>query len=570
MPSTSNTTESEWQWNPYKVLGIFPERTDFFCVGRAVSKGNARCRKRIDTEDIHDACIILNNLATEGPEDPKLQRRLHTLAQLTLCKDWHQDQRWQVVQNWTAVVQEWMNEKGEVLVLQKEAQARQKKISQLGTRLEEQDQELKTSRSTCAHQRLLRYAMEDKFSETTKRLNTKCQEYEELQAQVTESKEFGSQMEAKWKSAQKMVEVANRRLTESAEEAETYANDLQIIIDRGAKEIQDLRKELENAQIKAEEESSGKWEAWDLERIEQQQELEKLQKDLIAKEAVLKMTNDELQKKVAQRKLDSEQAIGKLQILDFQIRRLRAEGDESAKRATNQQRRLQRHIKSLQHEVQKRKEENQNLENDVETLRIEHSNSTHEFQQSLDASTAQIDRLKTETREAKNREEALQQDIKQLQTQFDTVLADSKAEGELLQAEFLTLQVELSKARHGLDESTTQTKFLQSQLEHTKDEFLKAQDDQRKTVEHLESVLEVEEKKSQGLACDVERISREKESLADDVEEIKRRLNELNPSGLERGWLLLLSLQPWKITFRSLKDFETGKSCQVEDAAQQV
>ncbi|KAL8829318.1 MAG: hypothetical protein Q9170_006223 [Blastenia crenularia] len=520
MPYTSNTPGSKWQWNPYKVLDIHPESTDFFCVGRAVSRGNARCRMRIDSEDIHDACIILDKLATEGPEDSNLKSRLQTLARLTLCKDWHQNQIRQTVQFWTDVVKDWLDEKEELRALRKKVEASQRKMSSLDACIKDRDDELKTLRSACKRESRSRHDIEVRLSETTHSLSAKCQEYQELHALNLESRNLSSHMEANWLSALKMVEVSNQQLAQSAEEADTYAKDLQDVIDRSAKEIQDLQKEIEDAHKMAEKYSSAR-EAWDLQRMEQQQELELLRQNLRNKEECFRMANDDLQEEIARRKQDGEQAMEECGILRDQLRRLRTEADESTKRATSKEEQLQKDITTLEDVAQQKEKKNQDLSGEIVTLRTEHSDTTHKFQESLDALAAQRDRLKTEARNAYDREEALHQTAKQLQMQSDIALAAAKAEANGPSAEASALHKELSETRQALNESTDETRLLHFQIDHAKDESLKAQNDHQKTVDHLKSILVAEQNRSEELATNVEHISCETKMLADEVEETK-------------------------------------------------
>ncbi|KAI4185191.1 MAG: hypothetical protein L6R41_004277 [Letrouitia leprolyta] len=519
--NTSNSSDDGWQWNPYKVLNLYPERADFFCVGRSVSKGKARCRKRINTQEIWAACNILDRLAVEGPEDPNFQRRLQVLAQSTLCQDWHQDQVWQIVQDWRVVAQEWLDEKEELRKLQKQAKAYQKKLRKLEARIDDRNRKLKKSKSAYQRESRSRQVLEVRLAEMTETLDAKCQEYQDLQSKNVKSQESGAEMETKWQLAIKMVEVAERRLATSTEEAEIYAKDLQDIIERGAKEIQDLQKEIEEAHSMAEKDSGDKWEARDLERIQQEQEIEVLRKGLNGKEESLKIAKEQLQEEIMQRILETDEAIEERKGLEDQLRRLNSKAEEDARRAISTEEQLRNCITIMEDEAQLKHEENYNLMSELDILRAEHSKSAQELKQLQGALAAKIDQMRTDANNAHDREEALHKKVEQLQLDYETALAEAKAEGQNLRAEASTLRTDLSEANQALDELTIEAKQLYAQLDTARDESMKARNDHRKEADHLESTLVAEQKKSEGLATNLEYIYREKQTVELEVEEVR-------------------------------------------------
>ena len=86
-------------WEPYEVLGLDPDVKNT-CVGRAPSKGNAPCRRQVCLADRKLACNALNAMALRSPSKitPK---SLEKLACLLLCKNYHQYQISEMVEDWT-------------------------------------------------------------------------------------------------------------------------------------------------------------------------------------------------------------------------------------------------------------------------------------------------------------------------------------------------------------------------------------------------------------------------------------------------------------------------------------
>ncbi|KAL8723624.1 MAG: hypothetical protein Q9181_007240 [Wetmoreana brouardii] len=502
MSSISKTTDTEWQWNPYKILNIDPEHPDFFCVGRSTSKGNARCRKRIDSEDIHDACIILDKMATDGPEDPKLQKRLQILARLTLCKDWHQNQSIQIVHAWTQRIQEWLDESEELRKLQKQQKAYRKETPVLKERIDELCHELKKIRTANEREIRLRHNEEAKHKELSDSLAAKSQECEALQVQLTTSQDYGERLEKKSKHTVRDLEAVRRQLENATEEGQAYTKDLQDVIDRGAKEIQDLRKELEDARRKAEDDVHDNWKRWEFQRVELQEQTDQLRLDLTDKSKSLAMLQHDLAAKTA---------------------RWGVQEDEYILKAFDTELRLQERIQQLEKQKEEDEEKRQRLERDLEDLRTQNSTITHDFEISYASLTAEVDRLRAEAIKESYVGQMLSDEVALLQSQFEKTTKNAKAEGERLRAEISTLHRDLSRESEVVNDSRLKAGELQCQMERVDSEALQAHDDYRKQVDHLQSRCAEEQKVSEGIRADLKRVTREKAVLRDDSWAIKVR-----------------------------------------------
>ncbi len=106
-------------WNPYRVLDITtPNSYNMFCVGRATSRWNARCRWHIEGATYAEVLSILHEMATRQPS--QVGDLLPQLAQLSLCQDWHRGQRYEVVARWTALIRDVAEEFEHTSALQEE------------------------------------------------------------------------------------------------------------------------------------------------------------------------------------------------------------------------------------------------------------------------------------------------------------------------------------------------------------------------------------------------------------------------------------------------------------------
>jgi hypothetical protein len=92
-------------WDPDKTLNIDAfDNDDMFCVGVAVSRGNARCRWRITGDRHNKVCSILNEMGTKPPTEISGSKLLSRLAKLSLCEEQHQHQNRDVLERWDDLI----------------------------------------------------------------------------------------------------------------------------------------------------------------------------------------------------------------------------------------------------------------------------------------------------------------------------------------------------------------------------------------------------------------------------------------------------------------------------------
>jgi hypothetical protein len=93
-------------WNPDKRLNINAfANNDMFCVGMAVTRGNARCRWRVTGDKHSKVCNLLDKIGKEEPMEIFNSNDLLRLAKLSLCEERHQYQVYDIVGRWNNVIQ---------------------------------------------------------------------------------------------------------------------------------------------------------------------------------------------------------------------------------------------------------------------------------------------------------------------------------------------------------------------------------------------------------------------------------------------------------------------------------
>jgi len=91
------------KWDAYQTLNI-TNRHDYgmTCVG--LNRYGKRCRWDIPDDKYERVYSILDELETKAPSDAASS--FSRLAQLSLCQDWHQNQAFTKIREWTTAVQE--------------------------------------------------------------------------------------------------------------------------------------------------------------------------------------------------------------------------------------------------------------------------------------------------------------------------------------------------------------------------------------------------------------------------------------------------------------------------------
>jgi chromosome segregation ATPase len=94
-------------WNPDKTLNTNAfDNNDMFCVGVAVSRGNARCRWRITGDRHNKVCSILDEMGTRPPTEISGSKLLSRLAKLGLCEEQHRHQVRDILDRWEEVIED--------------------------------------------------------------------------------------------------------------------------------------------------------------------------------------------------------------------------------------------------------------------------------------------------------------------------------------------------------------------------------------------------------------------------------------------------------------------------------
>jgi chromosome segregation ATPase len=94
-------------WNPDKTLNINAwDNNEMFCVGVAVSRGNARCRWRISGERHDKVCLILDEMGRRPPREISGSKLLSRLAKLSLCEEQHRRQQPDVLERWEDMIED--------------------------------------------------------------------------------------------------------------------------------------------------------------------------------------------------------------------------------------------------------------------------------------------------------------------------------------------------------------------------------------------------------------------------------------------------------------------------------
>lgn len=157
MASSLSLSSRRNLWDPYQVLDVYPNSRNSSCVGLAKTTGR-RCRWSFYSEQYGDSQIAtavrqLDSMAAVHPSNVT-PAQLHSLAQNTLCRDFHQGQAYDVEREWRATIDAHVRENGEMLALAGEV--RQLAIDMVREReaaeadVEEARRALEASQSRCS------------------------------------------------------------------------------------------------------------------------------------------------------------------------------------------------------------------------------------------------------------------------------------------------------------------------------------------------------------------------------------------------------------------------------------
>lgn len=317
-------------WDPYRVLNIYPNDPGFTCVGIAKSTGS-RCRWTFDSEQfrISQRATVVKSLKSMSEMQPSdiTPAALYSLAQSTLCRDFHQWQANAKSTEWKAKVEGYLREHSErpaVFTLVKQLRyepdgmeqlqngiAKLNDASEQEIKLERMTAELKTSqtrwsemtennnkleRDQAANSRdvaMLRLQLTE-FQTKAKTLDERNVEIEELRKQLEErNANFGKDIAAGRKeiaSLKAKNQDRERALDERARTSEEEAQTLRQQLEASSGELAILR------EAKASSEERARLSEEDVERVHQ--ELQELQDSNARQEALEAKNSKDLRRKL--------------------------------------------------------------------------------------------------------------------------------------------------------------------------------------------------------------------------------------------------------------------------------
>ena len=114
----ASTSYSRILWDPFKVLDVYPNVSGSTCIGvnRSREKAGTRCGWRFashqfDPSELAAAKRRLDAMSEMHPSEVT-SAELHSLAQIALCRDYHQSQAYEVEARWRAKIQAYLREHG--------------------------------------------------------------------------------------------------------------------------------------------------------------------------------------------------------------------------------------------------------------------------------------------------------------------------------------------------------------------------------------------------------------------------------------------------------------------------
>lgn len=217
------------QWDPRKILGLYPLAENFTCVGAAVSKGNSRCGLKISLGAREAASTILNSMDEEmGPVTP--DDVLLRLAKLLLCQNYHQCQANEKTQEWSAKITEatqeflaWFELETTIQVLEDDKEDME--ISMERLKQESAAQSRRANRAIDQAKKL-KTMLEDLISQRSdlqSAHDTLQKEFEELQEDQIETKEKKKALSKKFSATKKAAKERETELVEKLSTAKQVA-----------------------------------------------------------------------------------------------------------------------------------------------------------------------------------------------------------------------------------------------------------------------------------------------------------------------------------------------------------
>ncbi|KAK1974614.1 hypothetical protein LZ30DRAFT_827350 [Colletotrichum cereale] len=213
-------------WDPANLLQIVGQErhAEIRCVGRAMSRGGARCRWTVDYERRIQIEAKLEQMAGETPADITTGE-LRDLAELCLCRDWHSHQQEDTVRHWRGVVLRAAEIHGTMKAELSREQNR--KITKLQDELRAKEADLQRSREQYR-------SLEREFD------STRCAQAKMLESQENELLEIRQQL----KSATENVKHLKTLISDHHQRLEQTITSLSKEMARRISTLEDEKKEL--------------------------------------------------------------------------------------------------------------------------------------------------------------------------------------------------------------------------------------------------------------------------------------------------------------------------------------
>jgi chromosome segregation ATPase len=193
-------------WNPDKTLNINAlDNNEMFCVGVAVSRGNARCRWRISGVRHDKVCLILDEIGRRPPTEIPGSKLLSRLARLSLCEEQHRHQEPDVLERWEDMIEDVARQYEEIEELKKTNRQLKAKLVKAREsdllQIKEFDTRLTESRALAEHLTAQEAKLSHQLAESRRISAQRQQDHEatakqvdELQSQLSAQRQMSEQL----------------------------------------------------------------------------------------------------------------------------------------------------------------------------------------------------------------------------------------------------------------------------------------------------------------------------------------------------------------------------------------
>lgn len=208
-------------WDARELLQIInPDNLDFCCVGYAPSQ-RRRCRNPIARHNRESAMLLLKSLPGLSQDVAILRKKLSHLAELALCRRWHQGQVVDVVEKWCAMIVEELGLSSQSPHEQGTGSARQTLLFPLGSAPAVEHGRIELARRK-ANETARRQHAEDKCRSEEQHEAKRKQAADHLEA---ERREAESRRETEREQARERERISNRRREQDCRDKERQEQD---------------------------------------------------------------------------------------------------------------------------------------------------------------------------------------------------------------------------------------------------------------------------------------------------------------------------------------------------------